>query len=287
MKKVNAYFFCDLGAALQPLTQFDTGTLFNWSAVTHILRARPILETFLKGHLVDLDVCVAAGNDLNAALDEVVPDPAAFLGESAHGKIDNRLLGCKGFSIGERARAFLGVLAAELENADTYYVPQKGIFDTDDLINSTVKIFSVRVREKLSPEAHNDIQQAGRCLAFELPTACGFHLMRVLESAMHAYHVHLTGRRLMLKASERSFGNYIAKLKEATASDTVLSVLEHIRILHRSPLMHPNVLSAEEVQALWSVVESAVACIYNDMGKREAAPAQSAPPVEAAPAKAA
>ncbi|MEX2304203.1 MAG: hypothetical protein WD733_24885 [Bryobacterales bacterium] len=35
------------------------------------------------------------------------------------------------------------------------------------------------------PEANHDMEEAGKCLAFERPTACAFHLMRVTEYALH------------------------------------------------------------------------------------------------------
>ena len=38
-----------------------------------------------------------------------------------------------------------------------------------------------------------DIQEAGRCLAFERATACAFHICRATEALMLDYYEHLAG----------------------------------------------------------------------------------------------
>ena len=71
----------------------------------------------------------------------------------------------------QRAKEFETVLANELPGLATYVVSPKGIFSTDDLIANAERQISEKCRGALNEKARGDIQQAGKCLAFELPTA--------------------------------------------------------------------------------------------------------------------
>jgi hypothetical protein len=45
----------------------------------------------------------------------------------------------------------------------------------------------------MPPKVIEDIQESGRCLAFERSTACAFHICRATEGLMRAYYKKLTG----------------------------------------------------------------------------------------------
>ncbi|MBN8531842.1 MAG: hypothetical protein J0L97_08305 [Alphaproteobacteria bacterium] len=197
----------------------------------------------------------------------IVPDNINLFSADGEKAVNNLPLGYKSYYIGNAAKEFKTVLSAELESTDTYFVSRKSIFDTTDLISSSTNVFPENIRAKLPSETITDFQEAGRCLAFELSTACGFHLVRAIESVIHKYYEHITsGQKLQLKPSERNWGSYIKKLQDANADASVLSVLDHIRSLHRNPLMHPDdVLTSDEALSLWGIVQSAIIAMYKKM----------------------
>ena len=70
---------------------------------------------------------------------------------------------------------FEAVFGAELNLSPIYLVMKKRGYDVEELVAQGEGLFPDDLPNKV-PEAIPDIQQATKCLAFELPTACGFHL---------------------------------------------------------------------------------------------------------------
>lgn len=167
-------------------------------------------------------------------------------------------------SVVTAAREFEVVFAAELETTDTYYVSEKGIYSTNRLIESAERVFSADVLAELSPQAIFDIQQAGKCLAFDLDTASGFHIVRASETMIHKYYVLVTGGTP--KRKDRNWGAYVRNLNShkkhdpASKVDTkLIALIDQVREHHRNPVMHPEViLTPDEAQSLFSICQAVI-----------------------------
>lgn len=256
MKRINNYDFYELGAVIRPLTELAWNTSQN-GAVMPIFRAKNKLQSFLDGKTVSLSVSIPAAKKLLDAVERIVPNDGNWPEET------EKELAFHGLWISGAAKEFEYVLAAELEGLDTYFVSQTGIFSTAQLIESAENALPLTIRSELSEQARSDFCQAGKSLAFGLPTACGFHLLRAVESVLTHYLSCLQGDNLELKSSERNWGKYIEKLKATgKADEKVISVLDHLRSLHRNPLMHPeDVLTNDEALTLFGIVQSAIVAI--------------------------
>ncbi len=133
---------------------------------------------------------------------------------------------------------FITALNAETSIADTFVITSKRGLDTTALIDDGSVLFQPEVALKV-PEAVADLRAAGKCIAFELPTAAGFHLHRANESVLHAYYDAVTNKRARPK--NRNIGEYIKILEELSNKDkVVLSALRDLKDLHRNPLVHPD-----------------------------------------------
>ena len=132
------------------------------------------------------------------------------------------------------------VLEAECRTLDTYAVSQKGAYSTPLLIDHAEILIPESTREKLGGVAIDDIRQAGRCLAFDLPTAAGFHLFRAVESVMHVLYDQVK-RRLQKHNKPKTWFSYVEKLKEAQVTSSVTDLLNSIRGHYRNPVAHPDV----------------------------------------------
>jgi hypothetical protein len=133
---------------------------------------------------------------------------------------------------------FENILAAEFGLAPFYLVSKKRGYDTADLIENAIVLFPQDLPAKV-PEAVDDINSAGRCIAFELPTATGFHIHRANESILHRYYDAATAGKT--RPSGRNIGDYLAELKKHSAGDPkILSALKDLKDLHRNPLVHPE-----------------------------------------------
>jgi hypothetical protein len=146
---------------------------------------------------------------------------------------------------------------AELATLNTYFVTHKLPFDVRALLEVGESLFPIELANKV-PEAVTDAREAGKCLAYEAPTAAGFHLFRVLESVLRRYYANVTGGAAAPK--QRNIAVYINALRQAKKGDErILSVVKQISDLHRNPLSHPEaILSTDEAIAAAGIVRSAV-----------------------------
>jgi hypothetical protein len=88
-----------------------------------------------------------------------------------------------------KSREFETILMAELQTLIAYHVTQKGAYYTPDLVDRTEIIFPESIRAKIPEDVREEVRQSGRCLAFDNPTASGFHIIRAVEGVMHQYYL--------------------------------------------------------------------------------------------------
>src|SRR5437899_12843695 len=111
------------------------------------------------------------------------------------------------------------------------------------------------VLQTIADSIKKDFREAGRCLAFELATACGFHAMRAAEGVLRQWH------QLICKPTGRSpeWAQCVNELRSCGANGNALGVLDQIRAIHRNPLMHPeDFLSMGEAKTLFGIAISAI-----------------------------
>ena len=89
--------------------------------------------------------------------------------------------------IGTKIDTFRSVFEAECHSVDVYSVGQIAIYQTRDLVANASYTIPEEFRRGMSEEAIKEFDDAGRCLAFDLPTACGFHALRGTELVMDQY----------------------------------------------------------------------------------------------------
>jgi len=258
MQRVNTYTFYELGVALKDLSQLHQGQKLKevWSS---LFWAQVKLEPFINDKIIPLTVSKASGIALLNALSDLVPldhpldDP-------------DRELGYEHYTISQKVQEFVTVLNAELQTLNIYSVSQKGIYSTPELIEKAENIFTETVREIMPEQAKIDIRQAGRCLAFELATAAGFHILRAIEAVLVEYILELTGSHP--KDSERNWGAYTRILDKNGGDKKVCSVLDQIRELHRNPTIHPEVvLGVDEALTLLGIAQSLIVAMTKEIQK--------------------
>ena len=69
-------------------------------------------------------------------------------------------------------------MAQELDAMPIWFVTKRRAYSIDDLIENAERVFDPDTILLLSPRTTLDIRQAGRAIAFEVPTAAGFHADR-------------------------------------------------------------------------------------------------------------
>lgn len=270
MKRVNQYFFYQIGAAVNPLVDLKDEVSYNdlWLMV---VTAANSLRELLENEQFPVHTCRSAAQKLHAAAKAATPKIAD--GDDLSVELAKSVPTSIIWDLRNAAKEFELVFAAELETTDVYYVSQKGIYSTSDLIERADATFTAGVRAKLTPEIVSDIRQAGKALAFDLDTASGYHMIRATESLIHIYYVKVSGS--IPRRKDRNWGAYVRNLnahRKANSNSAVdpklISLIDQVREHHRNPVMHPELtLSADEAQSLFNVCQGVIIAFAGALGK--------------------
>jgi hypothetical protein len=240
-----------LALELEPLSAIKPDTSVSANLYV-IFNARVNIDTLINGSVFSpsLRSSRESANQMLHVLDNLLNDT----------NYERQLKLLDTVTISRQYGEFKTALMAELGILPSYFVTQKGGFDTLTLLEGGHLVFSDELQSKV-PEAIFDIQQAAKALAYELPTSAGFHIFRATESVLRKYYVHVSGGNPLPKM--RNIGVYIQALRRAKCGDdTILSSLEQLVKLHRNPLIHPEaVLTTEEAISTLGMARSVVSAM--------------------------
>lgn len=151
-------------------------------------------------------------------------------------------------------------LVAESEGKIVFVVTEKRV-DVEKLTNRPAKLLSSKVWISLPRVSAYDFSNACKAIAFELPTAGAFHLLRCLEGAIGHYYLCII-KRNRLPSKSRMWGPMIKQLKEKKKNHPpkdLIEALDRIRISFRNPTSHPDkIYDSDEVQDLFGLVVDAL-----------------------------
>jgi hypothetical protein len=176
----------------------------------------------------------------------------------------NAELGYAANAIVQQYAQFKTAFTAEIGTFPTYFVTQKGSYDSLTLLDEPWRLFPVDLWTKV-PEARFDVAEAGKAICYELPTACGMHVFRALECVLRRYYSEVTAGKAQPKV--RNIAVYINAMRQAKKGDEkVLGVLDHLSKLHRNPLMHPDAaLTPDESIAIVGMAHSAITAMLRHL----------------------
>ena len=123
----------------------------------------------------------------------------------------------------------------------------------------------------LSPEALEDIRQAGRCLAFNLGTAAAFHIVRCTETFIWKYYELVVGHLPAVKV--RNWGTYVRNLTSCGKADAkVIGWITQIKDQYRNPVLHPDeVIGPDDALEFINACISLMMCIARELEKAKLA----------------
>ena len=152
------------------------------------------------------------------------------------------------------------VLLAELQTLTTFLPAQKGAYSTQMLMNEAEKTLPASILRKLNEKTTQDIRQAGRCLALDIPTACGFHIMRAIESVLHDYYCEVCEPESKTRLS--NWGAYLTELRKVQNDGQVkevIAILQQFKDRHRNLIMHPElILTDDDAHTLFEKSKAAI-----------------------------
>ena len=142
-------------------------------------------------------------------------------------------------------------LTAETKGNVAFIVTDKRI-DVDKLLSSVSALMAPGVFDKLPDIARYDFIEAGKCIAFELPTSAAFHLLRGTEAVLRHYYCSFVRRGRV----DLLWGPMVNSLRSRRSppSAPLLDNLDNIRRSFRNPTQHPDkIYDIHEVQDLFGL----------------------------------
>ncbi|WP_028969017.1 hypothetical protein [Sphingomonas sp. URHD0057] len=280
MKLVDLPFFVELGGALEQASKIDArGPLYD--ALVHAFRLRQALGSLMVGDRAKLTACghdlVELINLLNAFETRHFRDPEGNWitpPDSARSEYELNLILSK-------VEQFRTVLIADLRIMASFTVTRSGIFDVNQLVNCARNVLPTAAFIAVSEDVLKEVDDAGKCLAFNLPTACGFHAMRAVERVIKRYLADFLPAKEIQKFN--NWGQYLGALERQRESDAepkptaeAIALLRQIKEIYRNPVIHPDrTLSSEEAATLFHSTVAAISRVAIEVAERQLAPVRS------------
>lgn len=242
MQQLNVHDYYELGKyneSIETSISKGDGPIALKTVVWALFLARWKYNTILASPCALLPASQRAAHTVMDAINEIVPQEM----EDIFAIDANVTLVPYSVSrIADAIKNFETILKNDMPEMSTFAVSQIGIFRTEDLIFRSSLQIDEGLRGLLLPLALADITEAGKCLAFGLPTASAFHLSRAIETGMNQYYEVLTGKPFDLKSAARNWANKTKGLEDNGADKKITEFLAHIRNAYRNPVTHPDVI---------------------------------------------
>ena len=175
---------------------------------------------------------------------------------------------------------FEHALAAELNRAPTYVARKHGIYATQDLAESARQVFSETVRAAIPAAVLEEVDAAGRALAFDFGTASAVHMLRAVDAMLRLYFEAYVDADTA--KGERNYAAHLKKLaaladdedkdKSQRPDRRVLQMLAQIKEHYRNPLLTPEGrVGVDEAMQLFGMGSALIALMIEHISARRQA----------------
>lgn len=268
MERIFQFAFYELGKKVQAITSV-TGDARPTDLFLPLIRLQTRFRLLLNGDPIQLGVSRVRGQAVYDAVENFIKqhcygeDGTTFSNEKAAQPV----AAWRWSSLIRTIESFETVFQEELREAATYHVPQRGIFDPAKLIDNADSTFPKPIQQHIPQKARDEWKAAGRCLAFNLLSASGFHVARSVEAVLEAYFAAFGGT-----GSDRmNWGHYVAELEKLSSAspapdDRTVAEIRQMKDDWRNPLMHPRVdLNESQARMLFANGESLIIAMATEM----------------------
>ncbi len=175
----------------------------------------------------------------------------------SRGDSERMLTDVEVWSFKNRRDRFKTAFLAEMSTLPSYLVTNKESYDVNLLIESGVGLFPPNLLSK-APETENDAMEVGKALAFEVPTACAFHVFRVLDAVVRRYWDEVSMG--MERPKNATLGNFAVEMeKQGTGDQRVIESLKQVAKLQRNYMLHTEaVMTIEDAIGVIGIARSII-----------------------------
>ncbi|WP_314945930.1 hypothetical protein [Bradyrhizobium cosmicum] len=277
MERINPFSFYDFGKTIQTLVEL-TGNVASQRLFWPLWQAKGKMEELITGQPIPIGISEGKAR-------ETVRRMAALYNEKfqvldADGKPTLRFPDEKEPPVNEwelnwirlAIKEFETVFAEEMRETATYFVPRRGIYHTPALVDAADETFPADLRPHIPQKAKEDWKAAGRCLAFNLLSASGFHVARAVEACLEVYYQLFSGKP---DETLNGWKDYIIALEKIAAKNPTpcplkktLTELDQMREDYRNPIVHPRVVLTEsDARMLFANGESLIIAMAQELAE--------------------
>lgn len=266
VRELNIVKFYQLGKELKSILKLKTGaTMFDveggWFTLVGI---KPWLHTFWEE---TKDLSIPKTRKAIGRLDRVVRKAGDRLMIDFQAKKDPTLTLEENTAVREALETFEKEFEHESRQLAVFGVTPKGDRDVRILIDDASKKFPQDYLAVMPQHVIDDLQEAGKCLAFERATACAFHICRATEALMIAYYEKLTGQPWPPPPMRKVWGVIVDQLAVKGAPREITNRLKELRE-DRNSFAHPDVtVSKEEAPIVYEICTGSMFYMAKEMLK--------------------
>lgn len=226
---------------------------FFGTSVRYLIDADVGYKIFGHGFILDnISYCLSYLEELGLTVTKIASrDLVDFKNKLSEIKNDDaRLSDEQSSELKGICRGLRKTLESELQTHEAFIVTPKR-FDTNRLLYDIGSLMSPNVFSLLPEITQYDLSEAGKCIAFERPTAAAFHFLRATEAVLRYFCCSLIRRR---RVSHLLWGDMVQDLRHRNKTSrytTLYNNLDNIRHSYRNPTQHPDAIyDIHEVQDL-------------------------------------
>lgn len=256
MQRIDAGYLYELGAAIRPLRGLGYGEMSKpWQAWQPLVNVRDTVRTFAENSIYSAEL-----RSSPAYAQALLVQVEALIDRIENFEWPQQTDEFQAGDVVPVARAFASfepVMIAEIQSRSIFHVPTRGAYDSAYLIDQGEALFPASLIVKV-PETLMDVRQGARCIAFDLPTASGFHFHRANEAVLRKYY---DGVSSIPRADNASMGVLLGAMKTQNVGEKpIIAALDNIKEFHRNPLMHPEhtIADVDEAISLYCALRSAM-----------------------------
>lgn len=171
---------------------------------------------------------------------------------------DHKLSKNESEKLNELMNEVFNVLYAEAQGKITYTITDKRM-DVNKLLSDVPALLALKVFNLLPGIARYDLIEAGKCTAFERPTAAAFHLLRGTEGVLRKLYCDIVKRKRVDPLLWGPIIRHLKNRKKNRLDDALLKNLDNIRENYRNPTQHPDeIYDIDRSQDLWGLCTAVI-----------------------------
>ncbi|WP_407192514.1 hypothetical protein [Bradyrhizobium sp. STM 3566] len=277
MERINQFSFYDFGKTIQALAELS-GDLPTTRVFWPLWQAKSKMDRLLEGDPLPIGISSGKAREAARRMGELFKRRFETTDEKGAATLrfpednDAPISAWELNWVRSGISEFETVFAEEMRETATYFVPRRGIYHTPALVDAADNTFPADLQSHIPQKAKDDWKAAGRCLAFNLLSASGFHVARAVEACLETYYQLFSGKPDATLHGWKDYIDALTKIAEAKPtpcpSKKTLAELDQMREDYRNPIVHPRVVLTEgDARMLFANGESLIIAMAQELAE--------------------